>query len=330
LHTKLAAAAVKAALQKLADPKRAATSAGFFQAGPGQYGAGDRFLGIRVPEQRRVARQFKNLTLPEVARLLASEFHEHRFTALEILVAQFEKADAAQREAVFRFYLRNMARINNWDLVDTSARYIVGEYLRHRSRKPVYRLARSPNMWERRIAMVSTQAWIGDADTADAYALAAMLLEDKQDLIQKAVGWMLREAGMHSKASLLQFIGTMRACHAPRCVTRSNTSSPPSANEFSRESCHRPESRRVLGAIDSCDKAAMLGVMDVQIVDARVCQQSLQAWRQLGIYRKIGIDQRSRSVECTYRQGSILHDLGNLVSCEARVVGILAHVNGKA
>jgi 3-methyladenine DNA glycosylase AlkD len=215
----LAATAVKTALRELAQPRRAKAYARFFKTGPGEYGEGDKFLGIRVPDQRRIARRFKQLALTEISQLLKSPVHEHRFTALEILVAQYEQADERQREKIFRIYLHNTAHINNWDLVDTSARYIVGEHLRRRARKPVYRLAQSKSLWERRIAMVSTQAWISQRDTDDAYALAAMLLKDEHDLIHKAVGWMLREAGVHSKSALLAFISQHYA-RMPRTTLR--------------------------------------------------------------------------------------------------------------
>ena len=202
------ARAVKADLRALADPVRAAGAASFFKTGPGQYGEGDRFLGLMVPAQRKVAKAFRSLPLPEVAVLLASPIHEDRFAALEILVMQYEGGDATARERIFRFYLQHTDRINNWDLVDTSARYIVGEHLRDRSRARVYRLARSKRLWERRIAMVATHAWIVSGDTADAYAIADLLLDDTHDLIRKAVGWMLREAGVHDRAALLRFLRT--------------------------------------------------------------------------------------------------------------------------
>jgi 3-methyladenine DNA glycosylase AlkD len=205
-HSGATAKDVQTALRQLADPERAKNSAWFFKTGPGQYGEGDRFLGIRVPAQRKVAHLFRQLSLRQVARLLDSPFHEDRFTALEILVAQFEAGGAAPRERLFQFYLHHTDRVNNWDLVDTSARYIVGEHLRHRSRRRLYRLARSLNLWERRIAMVSSHAWIADGDTQDAYAIAQLLCEDEHDLIQKAVGWTLREAGRRSRAALLDFL----------------------------------------------------------------------------------------------------------------------------
>ncbi|MDO8795834.1 MAG: DNA alkylation repair protein [Vicinamibacterales bacterium] len=204
----MSARAVKADLRALADPNRAAGAQSFFKTGPGEYGEGDQFLGITVPKQRKVARQYRSLPLAEVAVLLASPIHEDRFAALEILVMQYEAGDAKARTRVFRFYLQHTDRINNWDLVDTSARYIVGEHLRDRSRARVYHLARSTDVWERRIAMVATHAWIASGDTSDAYAIADLLLDDPHDLIRKAVGWMLREAGVHDRAALLRFLRT--------------------------------------------------------------------------------------------------------------------------
>ncbi len=204
----MSARAVKADLRALADPARAAGARLFFKTGPGEYGEGDQFLGVTVPAQRKVARRHCGLPLAEVAVLLASAVHEDRFAALEILVMQYERGDAATRALVFRFYLQHTDHINNWDLVDTSARYIVGEHLRDRSRARIYRLARSKRLWERRIAMVATHAWIASGDTADAYAVADLLLDDRHDLIRKAVGWMLREAGVHDRAALLRFLRT--------------------------------------------------------------------------------------------------------------------------
>jgi 3-methyladenine DNA glycosylase AlkD len=210
---------VQAALRKLADPRRAKSSATFFKTGPGQYGEGDIFLGIRVPDQRKIAQQFRDLPLPEIGKLLESKYHEDRLTGLTILVGQYESGDAAARGRVCRFYLQNTRRINNWDLVDSSARYIAGEHLRDKSRKALYKLVRSKNLWERRIAMVATHAWIAKGDTEDAYKIAERLLGDKEDLMHKAVGWMLREAGRHSRETLLAFLETNYA-RVPRTALR--------------------------------------------------------------------------------------------------------------
>lgn len=193
-------------LARAADPVRARTSAWFFKTGKGQYGEGDKFIGLTVPMQRSLARRFRHVPLADVRRLLSSPVHEHRFTALEILVAQYEAGDAATRRKIFDFYLKHTRRINNWDLVDTSAPYIVGEHLLTGSRRILYRLAKSPNLWERRIAMVATQAFIRRGDLKDTFVIAELLLPDKHDLIHKAVGWMLREAGKSSPPALLRFL----------------------------------------------------------------------------------------------------------------------------
>ncbi len=197
---------LKLELNRAADPERARNLAWFFKTGPGQYGEGDRFLGITVPAQRRIARRYRHLSLGNLKKLLASRFHEHRFTALTILVAKYQAGDPKARAEVFDFYLRNTAFINNWDLVDTSSPYIVGEHLLTRSRRVLYRLAKSPNLWERRIAMVSTQAFIRRGDIADVFALAKLLLQDESDLMHKATGWMLREAGKCSLPDLVAFL----------------------------------------------------------------------------------------------------------------------------
>jgi 3-methyladenine DNA glycosylase AlkD len=193
---------LKKELQAAADPERARGSAGFFKTGKGQYGYGDRFIGITVPGMRRIAHRYTHLGLAEVAKLLASPIHEHRFVALEILVAQYERGNTA----VYGFYLKNTRFVNNWDLVDTSAPYIAGRHLLTRPRKILYRLAKSKNLWERRIAIVSTQTFIRAGEIDDTLAIAKLLLRDEHDLIHKAVGWMLREAGKQSEPALLAFL----------------------------------------------------------------------------------------------------------------------------
>ena len=197
---------LKRELAALADPERARNLARFFKTGKGQYGEGDRFIGIAVPVLRRIARRYRHLPLGEIAKLLASRTHEHRLTALEILVAQYESGDADSKQSIFDFYLRQTRHINNWDLVDTSAPYIIGEHLRSRARDALYKLAKSRNLWERRIAIIATMPLIRTGNLDDTFAIAALLLNDKHDLIHKAVGWMLREAGKHSTAALLKFL----------------------------------------------------------------------------------------------------------------------------
>jgi 3-methyladenine DNA glycosylase AlkD len=195
-----------AELAAVADSERAKSSAWFFKTGEGQYGYGDRFLGITVPVQRKIAVRHRDLPRSVLKRLLASPIHEHRFVALEILVAQFRNATPKERTVIYRFYLANTARINNWDLVDTSAPYIVGEYLADRSRAILRKLAKSAHLWERRIAIVATFAFIRAGQTEDTFAIARILLDDKQDLIHKAVGWALREAGKPARGELVGFL----------------------------------------------------------------------------------------------------------------------------
>ncbi len=193
-------------LAQAADPQRAANLAWFFKTGKGQYGEGDRFLGIPVPIQRKIALRYANLPLTDIARLLASALHEHRFAALEILVAQYERATDEARDEIFAFYLQQAHRVNNWDLVDTSAPYIVGEHLKTRSRSLLDELASSENLWERRIAIVSTLAFLKHGEIEDTFRIAGKLLSDKHDLIHKAVGWALRETGKVSRPALVAFL----------------------------------------------------------------------------------------------------------------------------
>jgi 3-methyladenine DNA glycosylase AlkD len=189
-----------------ADPARAANLAWFFKTGRGQYGEGDRFLGIPVPVQRKIARRYTALALPHLKRLLDSPIHEHRFAALEILVAQYKRGGESEQEKIVDFYLANTARINSWHLVDASAAYILGNYLRTRPRDLLDRLARSDSLWERRIAIVSTFAFIKQGEIADTFRIAEQLLNNTHDLIHKAVGWALRETGKVSRPALLDFL----------------------------------------------------------------------------------------------------------------------------
>lgn len=193
-------------LRSFGDPEVAAILARFFKTGPGQYGEGDRFIGVKVPTIRKVAKEFKDLPLGEVECLLHSEIHEERLLALVILILQFEKGDDATRKSIYDLYLANTRHINNWDLVDLSAPQIVGGYLENRSRKPLARLAKSESLWERRIAVVATHWFIRHGDYADTLRIAEKLLGDKEDLIHKAVGWMLREIGKRDVTVLEEFL----------------------------------------------------------------------------------------------------------------------------
>ncbi len=182
-------------LRQLANKKIAEHSQRFFKTGRGQYGEGDRFLGIRVPALRKMARQHREISVEEASRLLKSHFHEERLLALFLLVALFENADDEGRKAICTLYLENTRYVNNWDLVDCSAEHIVGAYLRGVDKQPLYDLAVSDSLWERRISIMATFDFIKRNEFADTLRIAKILLKDKEDLIHKAVGWMLREIG---------------------------------------------------------------------------------------------------------------------------------------
>lgn len=172
----------------------------YFKTGVGEYGAGDRFIGVRVPTVRCVAKYCRELSLTNAQALLHSEIHEERLLALIILVEQFKKADEAVRKEIYQLYLHNTQFINNWDLVDSSAHHIVGVFLEDKSRKTLYRLARSKSLWERRISIMATFSFIRSGDFHDALAIAELLLNDPEDLVHKAVGWMLREIGNRDRS----------------------------------------------------------------------------------------------------------------------------------
>ena len=175
----------------MANPDRAHISQRFFKTGPGEYGEGDRFVGLTVPQVRKLAKQYRQLSLTETKRLLCSPIHEERLLALLILVGAFAKADEAGQRRIYEFYLRSTKFINNWDLVDCSAEHIVGAH----SRSRLSQLARSKSLWERRIAVLATLHFIKRGEFAPTLAIARQLLRDREDLIHKAVGWMLREVG---------------------------------------------------------------------------------------------------------------------------------------
>lgn len=194
--------ALRTDLQTLTNPEKGEFLKRFFKTGKGQYGEGDIFLGIIVPDSRKLASKYKGMALADVETLLKSKIHEERLIALFILVLQYKKADEEGKKEIHDFYLAHTKHINNWDLVDSSADKIVGEYLwsqgmdhRAESEKVLVTLAKSDDLWERRIAMLSTFAFINHGESAMTFTVADILLHDKHDLIHKAVGWLLREAG---------------------------------------------------------------------------------------------------------------------------------------
>ena len=182
-------------MQKLQDKQKAKILQGFFKTGPGEYGEGDIFLGIRVPDLRKLSNECKSLTAEEVLPLLRSPIHEERLFALLILVRAFSKGDGSVRKQIYRMYLDNTRHINNWDLVDISAPHIVGAFLIDKSSRPLYQLAKSNNLWERRIAVMAIFHFIRSHQFSETLKVSKILLSDKEDLIYKAVGWMLRELG---------------------------------------------------------------------------------------------------------------------------------------
>ncbi len=197
---------VKAELEELSDPEHAMKLQGFFKTGEGEYGEGDFFLGVRVPDQRRIAKKYRNIPLTDVLELLRSQIHEHRLTALFILTEQFNKGDEEDRRRIVDLYLSNTTYVNNWDLVDSSAHKILGAWLVDKPRRVLYELAGSENLWKRRISIISTFAFIQHGDLVDALALSEALIDDGHDLIHKASGWVLREVGKKDQSVLEEFL----------------------------------------------------------------------------------------------------------------------------
>ncbi|MBN2407612.1 MAG: DNA alkylation repair protein [Elusimicrobia bacterium] len=210
---------LKQELKKEGSREKKRVLSGFFKTGKGEYGEGDRFIGVAVPAQRRIAAKYSQLTLAEIGSLLSEPIHEYRMTALLILLARYRTASAAERAGIYRFYLGKKREINNWDLVDTSVHKIVGHYLFDKDKKVLYRMAKSANLWERRMAVVATYYFIKHGSFTDTLAIAEMLVGDTHDLIHKAVGWMLREVGKKDMKTLEAFLCRHRA-RMPRTMLR--------------------------------------------------------------------------------------------------------------
>jgi 3-methyladenine DNA glycosylase AlkD len=203
-----------------ANPEKADILQRFFKTGPGQYGEGDVFIGIVVPLSRKIAKKYANLADEDILILLKSKIHEERLIALLILIFQFEKGDEQKKEQVFQLYLQHTAFINNWDLVDLSAYKIVGAHLDERPKEILYNLAQSKNLWERRISIVSTFHYIRQGEYDDTLAIAGILLNDRQDLIHKAVGWMLREVGKRCSEEAEEIFLRKHSREMPRTMLR--------------------------------------------------------------------------------------------------------------
>jgi len=198
--------ALRHELHALADRDTATTLGRFFKTGAGEYAEGDRFLGVRVPNLRALAKKYRSLSPATALELLHSPLHEERLLALLLLVQHFQRGTVKTQRDIYRAYLAHTAQINNWDLVDTSAEHIVGAWLHDKPRTPLYRLAKSRSLWERRIAIIATFHYIKRGDYAETLALAECLRDDTHDLIHKAVGWMLREVGKRDRAALEAFL----------------------------------------------------------------------------------------------------------------------------
>lgn len=206
-------------LQALSDAKKREIFPKFFKAGKGEYGEGDRFLGVTVPNIRAIAKLHKDISIEEIRELIQSEWHEVRLCALIIMVEKSKKKDEALRKELFNLYLSQTKRINNWDLVDLSCRFIIGEYLLDKSRDILYHLAQSPLLWDNRIAIVSTYAFIRKGQLEDTYALSDLMMQHPHDLMHKAIGWMLREAGKRNPERLYDYVMSHRA-DVPRTMLR--------------------------------------------------------------------------------------------------------------
>lgn len=215
----LAVEAIERELESLADPEIAEFLGRYFRTGPGEYGEGDRFLGIRVPVLRRLARKYQSLGLSGCRALLVSPFHEARLLALLILVRAYDRGDEVMRDEIHRLYLDHLSYVNNWDLVDSSAEHIVGRHLQARDRSLLHDLARSDSVWERRIAIMATFGYVKAGSFDETLRLADVLLTDRHDLIHKAVGWMLREVGKRDRGVAEAFLRP-RYRRMPRTMLR--------------------------------------------------------------------------------------------------------------
>jgi 3-methyladenine DNA glycosylase AlkD len=197
---------LKKEIQESANEKQAEILQRFFKTGKGGYGEGDVFLGLNSQQIKNIAKKFFSLSIPKIQELLKSKIHEERVCALRILIRKYENASNEEQENIFNFYLSNTKNINNWDLVDLSAPKIFGSFLLNHNKNLLYKLVQSENLWERRIAIISTLSFIRENEFEDTLAISELLLQDNHDLIHKAVGWMLREVGKREKNILKDFL----------------------------------------------------------------------------------------------------------------------------
>lgn len=207
-------------LKKYQSKEKAHILARFFKTGKGEYGEGDKFIGVIVPDSRKVAKKYLNISLSHVDKLIRSKIHEERLVAVLILVAKFQKADEKEKKEICKFYLAHTKNINNWDLVDLSAPKIVGEFLLKKDRAILLKLAKSKNLWERRIAILSTFQFIYNGEYEWTFKIIKMLIGDKHDLIHKACGWMLREVGKRVSEEKLENFLKENIKNMPRTMLR--------------------------------------------------------------------------------------------------------------
>jgi 3-methyladenine DNA glycosylase AlkD len=210
---------IRREMLRLATPRRRAVNLTFFKCGPGEYGEGDKFMGLSVPQVREVHRRFRELPNHGVGMLVESRFHEERLLGLMFIVDRYRRGDAAQKERWYRQYLASFPHINNWDLVDGSAEHVVGPHLENRDKAPLWKWARSKRLWDRRIAMLATFAYIKKGRFAESLRLVRMFLCDPEDLMHKACGWMLREIGKRDVRVLRKFLGAY-STRMPRTMLR--------------------------------------------------------------------------------------------------------------
>ena len=211
---------IRQAIHKIASPGKAKVCQSFFKTGPGEYGEGDVFIGVTVPQVRKFAARYRDADLALLRSLIQSKIHEERLLAVIILVMRFKKADDKNKKQIFDFYIKHRRHINNWDLIDQSAYHIVGAYLKNKNKSLLVRFARAGDLWERRISIVSTFHYICEGQSQHTFKIAKLLLKDEQDLIHKAVGWMLREVGKRCSERELESFLTRHIFHIPRTTLR--------------------------------------------------------------------------------------------------------------
>lgn len=215
----MSASAIKKRLREHSSKEKAAILQRFFKTGPGEYAQGDIFIGVVVPDTRKIVKEYLNITVSEVQKLLRSPVHEERLAALLILVSQFNSANRKTQNKIYDFYLRNAQYINNWDLVDLTAHHIIGGFLKGRGKYMLRELAKSKNLWKRRMSIVATYYYIRENDFKQTLEISDMLIGDKEDLIHKAVGWMLREVGKRDPRKLESYLNK-RIQSLPRTTLR--------------------------------------------------------------------------------------------------------------